>query len=102
MVYVDKPLWEFQGQMYCHMVTDSDDLTELHRLALKIGLSKRYFKDPPPGDHPHYDVSARLRKLAIRHGATFMPGKKIARDIFRPRREKRLTAQQQPTETPQG
>lgn len=37
-----------------HMMTDSDDLEELHLMAESIGLRRSHFHDHPV--HPHYDV----------------------------------------------
>ena len=36
------------------MMTDSDDLEELHLAAEAIGLQRAHFQDHPV--HPHYDV----------------------------------------------
>lgn len=66
MIYVDEPIFPYRGQMYCHMATDGD-LEELHEMADKIGLSRRWFQNHPT--HPHYDLAPSKRILAIEQGA---------------------------------
>ena len=64
-VYVDDmflhPMGEFRGMKMSHMLADTDD--ELHAMADRIGLARRWYQ----GDH--YDVSMTLRVKAIRAGA---------------------------------
>jgi hypothetical protein len=48
------------------MMTDGD-LSELHEMADRIGLKQEWFQDHPA--HPHYDLSNKKRKLAVKHGA---------------------------------
>jgi hypothetical protein len=50
---------------FCHLLADSRD--ELHEMADRIGMPRRYFQD-----HPwrwHYDLPPQLRDKAVRHGA---------------------------------
>lgn len=58
---------------WCHLVTDSGDLEELHRFAESIGLKRSYFQDPRYGlgdrGRPHYDVTPGARKRAVAAGA---------------------------------
>jgi hypothetical protein len=49
------------------MITDQDDLEELHTLARRIGIKKIWFQDSH--EHPHYDIQPHARTLAIRYGA---------------------------------
>ena len=54
-IYVDQ-LFEWSAWGYnwwFHMTTDSDDLTELHKVARQIGIARRRFQNKP--FHPHYD-----------------------------------------------
>jgi len=68
-IYVDKvktyntPL---RYKEWCHMMTDQDDLTELHEMAEKLGLRK-YFQDHK--FHPHYDLTPNKARHARRLGA---------------------------------
>ena len=51
-----------------HMMTDCDDLEELHAEAERIGMSRAKFQDHPT--HPHYDVwGAPARKLTVNCGS---------------------------------
>lgn len=64
-VFVDDmfryPMGEFRRMKMSHMLADTDE--ELHAMADRIGLARRWFQ----GDH--YDVSMSLRAQAIRAGA---------------------------------
>jgi len=51
----------------CHMTADS--LDELHAIADKIGMERRWFQTPPKASHPHYDIPQERRKMAIALGA---------------------------------
>ena len=45
----------------------ADTLTELHSMADKIGIARRWFQEQ--SSFPHYDVCKAKRELAIRFGA---------------------------------
>ena len=50
---------------FCHLLADSPE--ELHAMADRIGMPRRFFQD-----HPwrwHYDLPAHLRDAAVRLGA---------------------------------
>ena len=66
-VYVDECRHKQGIRLYCHMMTDQDDLTELHEMAKNVGLKGIWFQDHPM--HPHYDLVTSRRKRAIRAGA---------------------------------
>ena len=55
------------GRPWCHMFSDTDDMEELHAMADKIGLKRKWFQDKQK--LPHYDLTAYKRALAIVHGA---------------------------------
>lgn len=70
-VYVDDMEADFQpkhapGQRYvmCHMITDDPTFAELHAMADKIGVARKWFQ----GDH--YDVTKTKRALAVKAGAS--------------------------------
>jgi len=71
-VYVDRAMFPFRGQLYCHMRADT--LDELHIMADNIGLKREWFQDKPGREH--YDLSPSKRKLAVELGA------KEVRDIM--------------------
>lgn len=51
------------GRTYimCHMIADTED--ELHAMAAKIGVARKWYQDD------HYDITKSSRKLAIANGA---------------------------------
>lgn len=51
----------------CHMIADTP--TELHAMADKIGVARRWFQAPPKASFPHYDIAKSKRDLAVRSGA---------------------------------
>ncbi len=51
----------------CHMTADT--LDELHRMADKIGMERRWFQAPPKASHPHYDIPESKRAKALALGA---------------------------------
>jgi hypothetical protein len=53
---------------YCHLRSSSDNLLELHGFAIRLGLKVEWFQCCR-GVHPHYDLTAEKRKLAVRLGA---------------------------------
>jgi len=48
----------------CHMI--SDNLGELHQMADRIGVNRKWFQD---GSVPHYDICQSKRSLALELGA---------------------------------
>lgn len=65
-VYVDDMRAEFGRMVMCHMVADTDD--ELHAMAAKIGVARRWHQAPPRHDS-HYDIALSKRALAVAQGA---------------------------------
>ena len=63
-VYVDTAKNKYGYMKMCHMVSDS--LTELHAMADKIGIKRKWFQNKGT---PHYDICQEKRKLAIKFGA---------------------------------
>lgn len=56
---------------WCHMMSDIADeegLTELHRMAHRLGLERRWFQSKNPR-FPHYDLRPSKREMAIELGA---------------------------------
>jgi hypothetical protein len=53
----------------CHMVADTPN--ELHAMADRIGVARRWFQDPKTMgvSTPHYDVCRSKRALAVAAGA---------------------------------
>lgn len=64
-VYVDDFRAPYGRMIMCHMVADT--LEELHAMADKIGVSRRWFQNKPR--RPHYDISLSKREKAVKFGA---------------------------------
>lgn len=69
-VYVDNmylyPIGQFGRMKMSHLIADTDD--ELHAMAARIGVARRWHQAPPKHDS-HYDIAMSMRAAAIRHGA---------------------------------
>lgn len=70
-VYVDnmRASLKVGGRNYvmCHMLADTDD--ELHAMADRIGIDRRYWQAPPKVSTSHYDITQSKRALAVKAGA---------------------------------
>jgi len=68
-IYVDElRRYDEPPGRWCHMAAGkADDLAELHRLAVQIGLKREWFQ--AGGLTPHYDLVPAKRRLAIEAGA---------------------------------
>jgi len=64
-VYVDNSFLPYGRMKMCHMAANTE--AELHVMADRIGLRRRWFQDR--GRYPHYDVSMCKRALAVHYGA---------------------------------
>lgn len=68
-VYVDDmhavPMGQFRRMKMSHMIADTE--AELHDMAEKIGVARRWYQ----GDH--YDVCMSKRTLAVKLGAVEIP-----------------------------
>jgi hypothetical protein len=67
MVYVDEPIWLWQGLRWCHLLADAPE--ELHRFASLLGLHRSSYQGPPRTTTPHYDITGFERSRAIALGA---------------------------------
>lgn len=66
-VFVDASLYGLGRMTMCHMIADTP--AELHAMADRIGLDRRWFQTPPKASFWHYDISKGKRALAVEHGA---------------------------------
>lgn len=64
-VYVDKAIYKYRRMIMCHMVADSP--AELHAMARKIGVRRRWYQ--ASASTPHYDVCKSKRERAVEAGA---------------------------------
>lgn len=66
-VYVDDMQASFGRMKMCHMLADTDD--ELHAMAAKIGVARRWWQSPEKTSGSHYDIALSKRALAVAAGA---------------------------------
>lgn len=66
-VYVDDMQAKFGRMVMCHMVADTE--AELHAMADKIGVDRRWYQYPKKSRYPHYDIALSKRALAVAAGA---------------------------------
>ena len=66
-VYVDTMRAPFGRMIMCHMFADTDE--EMHEMARRIGVSKRWWQKPPKASWSHYDICLSKRAKAIAYGA---------------------------------
>ena len=66
-VYVDDMRAKFGRMVMCHMIADSDQ--ELHAMAAKIGVARKWWQSPQNSSGSHYDIALSKRTLAIASGA---------------------------------
>lgn len=65
-VYVDDMEAPFGRMKMCHLLADTDE--ELHEMAEKIGVARKWHQAPPKHDS-HYDIAKTKKALALEHGA---------------------------------
>ncbi|MBA3509255.1 MAG: DUF4031 domain-containing protein [Thermoleophilaceae bacterium] len=67
-VYVDKPIWEQGGRLWCHLTADTAE--ELHAFATKLGLRRSRFQSKSARPWvDHYDIAEPKRGQAVALGA---------------------------------
>ena len=66
-VYVDDMRAPFGRLVLCHMLADSDE--ELHEMADRIGLARKWWQSPIKTSGSHYDIALSKRSLAVDAGA---------------------------------
>ncbi len=66
-VYVDDMRANFGRMVMCHMLADTDD--ELHAMAARIGVQRRWWQSPEKTSGSHYDIALSKRALAVAAGA---------------------------------
>lgn len=82
-VYVDAPIWKWQGRIWCHLM--ADDIAELHRFARSLGIHSLSYQGPPKSSVPHYDITTYERDRAVRLGAIPCSRNEIVRVLRRVR-----------------
>ena len=68
-VYVDEAIWPWRGEVWCHLLADTD--AELADFAERFGLKPLWLQHKPARPWlDHYDLPAYAREKAIALGAT--------------------------------
>lgn len=75
-VYVDNARHRYGRMLMCHMVADTDE--ELHQMADRIGVSRRWWQSPEKTSGSHYDVCLEKRRAALQHGAQAITQRQMA------------------------
>lgn len=81
-VYVDNMRARYGRMIMCHMLADT--IEELHAMADKIGVRRRWFQGH--ASTPHYDICLAKRSLAVEHGAIEVGRRQLVSVIRRLRR----------------
>lgn len=81
-VYVDTMKASYGRMIMCHMIADTDE--ELHTMADKIGVARRWHQAPPRHDS-HYDIALSKKALAIAAGAVEVTWKQLGCMVMRRR-----------------
>lgn len=81
-VYVDDMKAKYGRMVMCHMVADTDE--ELHQMADRIGVSRRWHQAPPKHDS-HYDIALSKRAAAVEAGAVEITWKQTSAMTLRRR-----------------
>jgi hypothetical protein len=66
-VYVDDMRAPYGRMVMCHMLADTDE--ELHSMADRIGVARRWWQSPEKTSGSHYDIALSKRALAVQFGA---------------------------------
>jgi hypothetical protein len=66
-VYVDDMNAPFGRMKMCHMLSDSDE--ELHAMADRIGVARKWWQSPEKASVSHYDIALSKKALAVAAGA---------------------------------
>lgn len=78
-VYVDASIYRYRRMIMCHMLADTED--ELHAMADKIGIHRKWFQ--ATASTPHYDICKAKRDLAVQHGAVEVDRRQLVTIIRR-------------------
>jgi len=86
-VYVDAPVWPYRGMLMWHMFANR--VEDLHAMADRIGVQRRWFQNKP--GFPHYDICKSKRSLAVSAGAVEVDRKQFVAVVERLRQSSNVT-----------
>lgn len=66
-IYVDNVRIPYRGMLMSHMTADT--LDEIHEMADRLEIFRKYFQYPPKTRFPHYDIPVDRRERALALGA---------------------------------
>ena len=66
-VYVDDMRANYGHMIMCHLLATDD--FELHEMAAKIGVARKWWQSPENTAGSHYDIALSKKSLAIGFGA---------------------------------
>ena len=84
-VYVDNARISYGRMRMSHMLADT--VSELHAMADRIGIQRRWFQSG--SSVPHYDICLSKRRLALQCGAVEVDRRELATLVKRLRAEAR-------------
>jgi len=73
-VYVDESKHPFGRMIMCHMIADT--IAELHEMADRIGVHRKWFQSRSAV--PHYDICKSKRAKAVSLGAVELTSRELA------------------------
>lgn len=71
-LYVDRPLWQWRGMLWAHMIVDTT-FDDLHAVACELRIPERAF------DGDHYDVPEERWEEIVEYGAVPVSSREIVR-----------------------
>lgn len=80
MVYVDDMNAKYGRMRMFHLISDSEE--ELHAMADKIGVARKWHQAPPK-HRSHYDIALVKKELAITAGAIQITWRQTAQMTMR-------------------
>lgn len=75
-VYVDDFDIPYGRMKLSHMLADTDE--ELHEMARRIGVARRWWQSPEKTSGSHYDIALSKKALALQAGAVAITARQAA------------------------
>ena len=78
-VYVDNMRAPYRRMIMCHMIADTQD--ELHVMASKIGVQRKWFQYDGEITRGHYDICLKMRAQAVALGAVEITQRELVQKL---------------------